>query len=145
MHAAGRLLAARSVEPAATWLGGDVGLVDSDVRQDLAWTGCTWPTSASATSTWILSTNHSVRKLTQTPTDEIINGTFDWVYEEELSLRDGFRWSPDSRSIAFWKIDTEGVSQVPLVNNTDSLYPKVTWIPYPKVGQRNSSCRDWSR
>ncbi len=85
--------------------------------------------------------DHSVRKLTQTPTDEIINGTFDWVYEEELGLRDGFRWSPDSRSIAYWQIDTSGVSQVPLVNNTDSLYPKVTWIPYPKVGQRNSSCR----
>ena len=85
--------------------------------------------------------DHSIRRLTQTPTGEIINGTFDWVYEEELGLRDGFRWSPDGRSIAYWQIDTTGVSEVPLVNNTDSLYPKVIWIPYPKVGQQNSSCR----
>ncbi len=85
--------------------------------------------------------DHSIRKLTETPTGEIINGTFDWVYEEELGLRDGFRWSPDSKSIAYWQLDTTGVSEVPLVNNTDSLYPQVTWIPYPKVGQRNSACR----
>ncbi len=85
--------------------------------------------------------DHSIRQLTQTPTEEIINGTFDWVYEEELGLRDGFRWSPDSASIAYWQLDTTGVPEVPLVNNTDSLYPKVTWIPYPKVGQQNSASR----
>jgi len=85
--------------------------------------------------------DHSIRKLTQTPSEEVINGTFDWVYEEELGLRDGFRWSPDSQSIAYWQLDTTGVREVPLVNNTDSLYPKVTWIPYPKVGQTNSACR----
>ncbi len=85
--------------------------------------------------------DHSINKLTETPTDEIINGTFDWVYEEELGLRDGFRWSPDGSSIAYWQLDTTGVSEVPLVNNTDSLYPKVTWIPYPKVGRQNSACR----
>ena len=85
--------------------------------------------------------DHSIRRLTRTPTDQIINGTFDWVYEEELGLRDGFRWSPDGRLIAFWQLDTTGVPAVPLVNNTDSLYPQVTWIPYPKVGQRNSASR----
>lgn len=85
--------------------------------------------------------DHSIRKLTETPTEEIINGTFDWVYEEELGLRDGFRWSPDGGSIAYWQLDTTGVSEVPLVNNTDSLYPKVIWIPYPKVGQQNSASR----
>ncbi len=85
--------------------------------------------------------DHSIRQLTQTPTEEVINGTFDWVYEEELGLRDGFRWSPDGASIAYWQLDTTGVSEVPLVNNTDSLYPTVTWIPYPKVGQQNSASR----
>jgi dipeptidyl-peptidase 4 len=33
----------------------------------------------------------------------IINGTLDWVYKEELDLRDGWRWSPDDRSIAYWQ------------------------------------------
>lgn len=85
--------------------------------------------------------DHSIRKLTETPTQHIINGTFDWVYEEELGLRDGFSWSPDGGSIAYWQLDTSGVPVVPLVNNTDSLYPKVIWIPYPKVGQQNSASR----
>ncbi|MCA9071757.1 MAG: DPP IV N-terminal domain-containing protein, partial [Planctomycetaceae bacterium] len=57
-----------------------------------------------------------VRQLTQTPNDHIINGTFDWVYEEELGLRDGFRFSPDGQSIAYWQLDTTGVPQIPLVN-----------------------------
>ncbi len=65
--------------------------------------------------------DHSIRQVTRTPTTHIINGTFDWVYEEELSLRDGFRWSPDGRSIAYWQLDTAGVPDFSLVNNTDSL------------------------
>jgi len=82
-----------------------------------------------------------VRRLTHKRTSTEINGTFDWVYEEELGLRDGWRWSPDGKSIAYWQLDTEGVGRIPLVNNTDSLYPKVQWIPYPKVGEMNSSAR----
>lgn len=83
----------------------------------------------------------SVKQLTETPTEHIINGTFDWVYEEELGLRDGFRFSPDGRFLAYWQLDTLGVEQFPLVNNTDSFYPKITWIAYPKTGEQNSACR----
>ncbi len=85
--------------------------------------------------------DHHIRCLTQAPTEDVINGTTDWVYEEEFGLRDAFLWSPDGHSIAYWQIDTSGVQKFPLVNNTDSLYPKVTWFAYPKVGQRNPSCR----
>ncbi len=85
--------------------------------------------------------NGTVKQLTETASEKIINGTFDWVYEEELSLRDGFRFSPDGQAIAFWQLDTTGVPQLPLVNNTDSFYPKITWIPYPKTGEQNSACR----
>jgi dipeptidyl-peptidase 4 len=85
--------------------------------------------------------DHSITKMTTTKDKHVINGTFDWVYEEELGLRDGFRWSPNGRSIAYWQLNTEGVQVVPLVNNTDSRYPRITWIPYPKTGQRNSACR----
>ncbi len=83
----------------------------------------------------------SVRKLTETPSEHIINGTFDWVYEEELGLSDGFRFSPDGRYLAYWQLDTTGVEQIPLVNNTDSFYPKITWIAYPKTGEQNSAAR----
>jgi len=82
-----------------------------------------------------------IRRLTNTGGERLINGTFDWVYEEELSLRKGFRWSPDSQSIAYWQLDTEGVRKVHLINNTDSLYPKLIPIKYPKVGEQNASCR----
>ncbi len=85
--------------------------------------------------------DHSLRQLTFSDSEDVINGTTDWVYEEELGLRDAFLWSPDGKSIAYWQLNTEGVPKFPLVNNTDSLYPTVTWFAYPKVGQRNASCR----
>jgi dipeptidyl-peptidase-4 len=70
-----------------------------------------------------------------------INGTADWVNEEELDIRDGFRWSPDGRSIAFWQFDTSGVRQFQLLDNTAGSYPKITSFPYPKVGETNSATR----
>ena len=85
--------------------------------------------------------SHQIKALTTCDSADVINGTFDWVYEEELSLRDGFRWSPDGKSIAYWQLDTKGVREFALVNLTDSLYPKVTPLKYPKVGQQNPACR----
>jgi dipeptidyl-peptidase-4 len=82
-----------------------------------------------------------VARLTIDGSGTIINGTSDWVYEEELFLRDCFRWSPDSRRIAYWQFDTSGVGIFSLIDNTSSLYPKITRIPYPKVGTTNSSVR----
>jgi dipeptidyl-peptidase-4 len=79
--------------------------------------------------------------LTSDGTETLINGTFDWVYEEELGLRDGFRWSPDGKHIAYWQLDSSGIKEFYLINNTDSLYPKITAIRYPKVGTDNSVCR----
>jgi len=85
--------------------------------------------------------NNTIQKVTTRASDAIINGTTDWVYEEELGLRDAFMWSPDGKQIAFWQLDTSAVPQFPLVNHTDSLYPEVTWFGYPKVGQHNAVCR----
>jgi dipeptidyl-peptidase-4 len=85
--------------------------------------------------------DHSIAQLTHSQSVDEINGTTDWVYEEEFGLRDAFSWSADGQLIAFWQLNTSGVQKFPLVNNTDSLYPKVTWFAYPKVGQRNPMCR----
>jgi dipeptidyl-peptidase-4 len=63
----------------------------------------------------------------------------DWVYEEEFSLRDGFRWSPDGKRIAFFHFDMTGVGTFLLINDTDSLYPFVIPIQYPKSGTTNSA------
>ncbi|MBC8217321.1 MAG: DPP IV N-terminal domain-containing protein, partial [Planctomycetes bacterium] len=82
-----------------------------------------------------------IRRLTKDGGGNIINGTSDWVYEEEFRLRDGFRWSPDGKYIAYWQFDTEGVREFHLINYTDSLYPKITSFQYPKVGETNPACR----
>ena len=71
----------------------------------------------------------------------IINGTFDWVYEEELSCRDGFRWSPDGTQIAYWQSDTEGIGTFYMINNVDSIYSQPIPLPYPKVGTSNSAVK----
>jgi dipeptidyl-peptidase-4 len=83
----------------------------------------------------------AVRRLTTDGGVDIINGTSDWVYEEEFGLRDGFRWSPDSRSIAFWRFDTSGIPVFSMINNTDGLYPRITAFKYPKAGQTNSAVK----
>jgi len=71
----------------------------------------------------------------------IINGTFDWVYEEELSCRDGFRWSPDGEQIAYWRSNTANIGTFYMINNVDSLYSKPIPLPYPKVGTDNSDVK----
>ncbi len=75
-----------------------------------------------------------VKQITTDGGGDIINGTFDWVYEEELDDRDGFRWSPDGENIAYWQSDTKGVGTFYLINNIDSNYSKPIPFPYPKVG-----------
>jgi dipeptidyl-peptidase-4 len=82
-----------------------------------------------------------VTQLTTDGSETTINGTSDWVYEEELDLRDGFRWSPDGAHIAYWQFDSTGVGIFSLINNTDALYPIITRIPYPKAGTTNSAVR----
>jgi dipeptidyl-peptidase-4 len=83
----------------------------------------------------------TITQLTRDGSATLINGTSDWVSEEELGIRDGFRWSPDGRSIAFWQFDASGVESFTLINDTDTLYPAVTRIPYPKAGTTNSAVR----
>ena len=68
-------------------------------------------------------------------TPKLINGTFDWVYEEELDCRDGFRWSPDGAHIAYWQIDANKIRDYLMLNTTDSIYPFVIPVEYPKVGE----------
>jgi len=83
----------------------------------------------------------AIRQLTLDDSPTIVNGTSDWVNEEELGIRDGFQWSPDGKSLAFWQFDTSGVEAFSLINDTDSLYPTVIRIPYPKAGTTNSAVR----
>lgn len=74
-------------------------------------------------------------------TKKLINGTFDWAYEEEFGCRDGFRWSPDSKRIAYWQIDANSIRDFYMINTTDSMYAFTIPIEYPKVGETPSACR----
>ena len=82
-----------------------------------------------------------ITALTTNGSHTMINGTSDWVNEEELYLRDCWRWSPDSKSIAFWQMDAEGIKDYLLINDTNDIYPTITKIPYPKVGTVNAAVR----
>ena len=88
-----------------------------------------------------LDANSKINQITTDGNRYIINGTFDWVYEEELFCRDGFRWSPDSKQIAYWQLNSEGVKEMKLINDTAALYPIITSFPYPKAGETNSAAR----
>lgn len=83
-------------------------------------------------------TTGKIRQLTVDGTRKIINGTFDWVYEEEFFCRDGFRWSPDSKKISYWQIDATNTKDYEMINTTDSIYPKVIPVEYPVAGESPS-------
>ena len=70
----------------------------------------------------------------------VINGTFDWVYEEEFGLRDGFRWSPDGRYLAFFQLDESDTRDFQVTDLT-TLYPEYQRFRYPKAGEVNSEVR----
>lgn len=72
--------------------------------------------------------------------ENVINGTTDWVYEEELSLRDAFRFSPDGRLVAFWRLDQTLIKPFYLIDES-GLYPELVPVRYPKAGTQNSEVR----
>lgn len=77
-------------------------------------------------------------QLTKDGSKYLINGTFDWAYEEEFFCRDGFRWSPDSKQIAYWQVNATGVKNYLMINNTDAAYPFAVPVEYPIAGEKPS-------
>lgn len=85
--------------------------------------------------------DNSIKQITKDGSRKLINGTFDWVYEEEFFCRDGFQWSPDSKRISFWQLDARKIRDFYMINNTDSIYSKIIPVEYPKTGQAPSPAR----
>ncbi len=98
----------------------------------------------------------AITQLTHDGSPTVINGTSDWVSEEELDIRNGYRWSPDSRRIAFWQFNTAGVGQYSLIYDLGlprfrvvtgfpypqyGIYPQTFTYPYPEAGTPNSAVR----
>ena len=86
-------------------------------------------------------TTLEIVQLTSDGSEHLINGTADWVNEEELEIRDAFRWSPDGKAVAFWQFDTSDVPVFHLVENTAGTHSKMISFAYPKVGDKNSAVR----
>lgn len=84
---------------------------------------------------------HEVEQLTFDGNGELINGTFDWVYEEEFGKRDGFTVSPGNTNLAFWHLDASDTGVFYMINNTDSIYSKPIPVQYPKVGEQPSATK----
>lgn len=82
-----------------------------------------------------------IKPLTTDGSTKLINGTFDWAYEEEFDCRDGFRWSPDSKLIAYWQIDARKIKNYLMLNTTDSIYPFNVPVEYPVAGEDPSSAK----
>jgi dipeptidyl-peptidase-4 len=83
----------------------------------------------------------AIKQLTTDGGPMIINGTSDYVYEEEFSVRDAFEWSPDGQKIAYSQFDDNDVPEFALINYTDTLYPVITKYAFPKPGQTNPAVR----
>lgn len=82
-----------------------------------------------------------ITQLTRDGNRRLINGTFDWAYEEEFACRDGFQWSPDGKRISFWQIDASKIRDFYMINNIDSVYSQIVPVEYPKVGESPSPAR----
>lgn len=69
--------------------------------------------------------------------NKIINGTTDWVYEEEFAITKAYGWSPDSKFLAFLKFDEREVPEFQMAMYGE-LYPEQYKYKYPKAGEVNS-------
>lgn len=76
-------------------------------------------------------------QLTFDGSDVILNGLFDWVYEEEFSIINGIEWSPDSKKIAFWRLD-QSPEPIVKIQKYDSLHLNYYEMRYPKAGDNNA-------
>ncbi|HYG51697.1 MAG TPA: S9 family peptidase [Flavobacteriales bacterium] len=84
-----------------------------------------------------LKTGEEVQVTNDGKRNAIINGTTDWVYEEEFSITKGFYWSPNSTEIAYYKFDESNVKEFQF-DKYGSLYPERYTYKYPKAGEDNS-------
>ena len=70
--------------------------------------------------------------------DHIINGSSDWVYEEEFGLVKAFSWSPKGKYIAYYKFNEAHVRNFSMNLFESNLYPTQEEFKYPKAGEENS-------
>ncbi|MCZ7555683.1 MAG: S9 family peptidase [Bacteroidia bacterium] len=108
------------------------GVMNVKVSPDGSWVGYVYNDNI-----WIMNLETGEeRQLTNDAREAVYNGRFGWVYEEEFSIVDGWRWSPDSKRIAFWQEDERQVREFTMTNWMP-LYQDLIRIRYPKPGEKN--------
>jgi dipeptidyl-peptidase 4 len=83
--------------------------------------------------------NEEVAVTTDGKFNTIINGSTDWVYEEEFSFITAFGWSADSKKLAYYRFDESTVKEYNMQKwNQGALYPQDYRFKYPKAGEQNA-------
>jgi dipeptidyl-peptidase-4 len=97
-----------------------------------------WVSFTRANDLWVapVDTEGSERRLTSGGTEDLLHGTLDWVYPEELGLSTAAWWSPDSGRLAFLRLDQTGVTRFPLPSYRP-VPGAAGWVRYPKAGGKN--------
>ena len=88
--------------------------------------------------TYNIQTSETIQVTNDGKTNEIINGSADWVYEEEFSIAKCFFWSPNGDKIAFMRFDEKEVPEFTMTRFNGDLYPEYETFKYPKVGMKNA-------
>jgi len=83
---------------------------------------------------------HRETRLTSDATELVYNGHFDWMYEEEFGINQGWNWSPDSRYIAFWQVD-ESAEPVIQLSDYSGAHPEWEKIHIPQPGDSITKVR----
>jgi dipeptidyl-peptidase 4 len=84
--------------------------------------------------------NHTEKRLTRDASEHVYNGHFDWVYEEEFGLAQAWKWSPDSRYIAYWQLN-DSAEPVIQLSDYSGLHQDWETLRIPQVGDSNATVR----
>ena len=71
--------------------------------------------------------------------NEVINGSADWVYEEEFGFTKAFQWSTDGKYVAYYRFDERAVKEFTMTIYKNEMYPEYQTFKYPKVGEQNAT------
>jgi dipeptidyl-peptidase-4 len=71
--------------------------------------------------------------------NEVINGSADWVYEEEFGFTKAFQWSTDGKYVAYYRFDERAVKEFTMTVYKNEMYPEYQTFKYPKVGEQNAT------
>jgi dipeptidyl-peptidase-4 len=80
------------------------------------------------------------KRLTSDASEHVYNGHFDWVYEEEFGFAQAWKWSPDSRYIAYWQLNDSAEPEIQISDYSGS-HQEWERIRIPQVGDSNATVR----